>query len=268
MGHDPKSLGVRSAIARFATTIPVLDDTGAVLRDAWEQHAAEWIVWARAPGHDGYWRFHREAFLSIVPAPGALTLDVGCGEGRLSRDLAALGHRVVGIDASATMVRAAARHPESRCPFVLADAAQLPVPSAVADCVVAFMSLQDIDDFESAIAEMGRTLTPGGRLVLAVTHPANTAGRFAPGADEEEPPFVIEGSWFERRRLADTCERDGYTMTFHSEHRPLQAYADALADGGFVIERIREAAEPDGADKWSRMPLFLHVRAVRNHTAA
>ena len=51
-------------------------------------------------------------------------------------------------------------------------------------------------------------------------------------------------------------------MTFHSEHRPLQAYADALADCGFLIERSREVGERDPADKWSRIPLFLHVRAV------
>jgi SAM-dependent methyltransferase len=234
-----------------------------VLRDAWEDHAAEWVAWARAPGHDSYWRFHRDAFLSIVPAPGRLTLDVGCGEGRLSRDLSVLGHRVVGIDASPTMLNAAAGHSNSACPFVLADAARLPVRSEAADCVIAFMSLQDVDELEAAIAELGRTVVPGGHLLMAVTHPANTAGRFAPDPEDAAPPFVIEGSWFERRRFADTCERGGYTMTFHSEHRPLQVYADALADGGFLIERIREVGDPDPADRWSRIPLFLHIRAVR-----
>jgi SAM-dependent methyltransferase len=90
------------------------------------------------------------------------------------------------------------------------------------------MSMQDIDQMEEAVAEAARVLAAGGRLVIAVTHPANTAGRFAAGPDEATRPFVIEGSWFDRRALADTCERDGYTMTFHSEHRPLQAYSDAL----------------------------------------
>ena len=52
-------------------------------------------------------------------------------------------------------------------------------------------------------------------------------------------------------------------MTFHSEHRPLHDYTDALADAGFLIERIREVGDPDPADKWHRVPLFLHLRAVR-----
>jgi 2-polyprenyl-3-methyl-5-hydroxy-6-metoxy-1,4-benzoquinol methylase len=74
---------------------------------AWEDHAAEWLAWARAPGHDSYWQFHRDQFLEIVPPPGRLTVDLGCGEGRLSGDLSRLGHRVVGIDASPTLVAAA-----------------------------------------------------------------------------------------------------------------------------------------------------------------
>ena len=65
------------------------------LREAWEEQAPNWIRWARAEGHDSYWVFHREAFLASLPPPGRLTLDVGCGEGRVTRDLRALGHRVV-----------------------------------------------------------------------------------------------------------------------------------------------------------------------------
>jgi SAM-dependent methyltransferase len=238
--------------------------TDSVLRDAWDRHAEEWIAWARAPGHDSYWRFHRDAFLTLVPRPGRLTIDIGCGEGRLGRDLAHLGHRVVGIDPSSVMVFAAAAHPESHGPLIVADAAFLPLSDAAADCIVAFMSLQDVDAMEPALSESARVLASGGCLVIAVTHPLNTAGKFAPpGADEATRRFLIEGSYFERRAVTDTCERDGYTMTFHSEHRSLQAYIDALADVGFVIERLREVGEPNPADKWHRIPLFLHLRALR-----
>jgi SAM-dependent methyltransferase len=126
------------------------------------------------------------------------------------------------------------------------------------------MSLQDVDAMEAALAEAARVLVPGGRLVMAITHQANTAGHFGPPADDGAmPPFVIERSWFERTALADTCEHDGLVMTFHSEHRPLHDYVDALADAGFVIERLREVGDPDPDDKWHRIPLFLHLRAVR-----
>jgi SAM-dependent methyltransferase len=162
------------------------------------------------------------------------------------------------------MAHAAAAHPDAGAPCVIADAAALPLTDGVADCAVAFMSLQDVDSMEAAIAEMARVLIPGGRLVMAITHPVNTAGRFLPGPEDAfifEP--IFEGSWFERRRTADTCERDGHTMTFHSEHRPLHDYTDALADAGFLTERIREVGDTDANSKWNRLPLFLHLRAVR-----
>src|SRR5205085_4681501 len=73
------------------------EETAVSLSDAWEREARAWIEWARAPGHDSYWRFHRDQFLDLVPPPGRLTLDLGCGEGRLSRDLQARPHPVAGI---------------------------------------------------------------------------------------------------------------------------------------------------------------------------
>ena len=69
------------------------------LREQWEDQASAWLAWARAPGHDSFWRHHGEQFNRLLPPPGALTLDIGCGEGRLSRQLTAGGHRVVGLDA-------------------------------------------------------------------------------------------------------------------------------------------------------------------------
>jgi len=235
-----------------------------VLRDAWNDNAEAWISWARTPGHDSYWRFHRQAFLPLIPPPGRLTLDIGCGEGRVSRDLGRLGHTVVGVDGSSVMASAARTHEDSGGPVLVGDAAALPVPDAVADCVVAFMSLQDVDAMELAIVEAGRVLRRGGHLLIAITHQVNTAGRFVGVGEVAVPPFVIDGSWFERRTLADTCARDGLTMTFHSEHRPLGDYSDALADAGFLIERIREVGDPDPDDKWHRIPLFLHLRAVKS----
>ncbi|HKC77611.1 MAG TPA: class I SAM-dependent methyltransferase, partial [Gaiellaceae bacterium] len=111
---------------------------------AWEENAAAWVEWARAPGHDSYWRFHRDVFLELVPPPVGRTLDLGCGEGRLARDLAALGHDVVGVDASPTMI-AAARAAAPGLELHVADAAALPFADASFGLVVAFMSLQDID---------------------------------------------------------------------------------------------------------------------------
>ena len=236
------------------------------LREAWEEHAAAWTAWAREPHHDSYWRFHRDAFLDLVPPPRGRTLDLGCGEGRLSRDLKALGHDVVGLDASPTML-AAARAADPSIETRLGDAAALPFGAGAFDCVIAFMSLQDVDDFQEAIRECARVLEPGGRLCLAIAHPINSAGRFA--GDDPASPFIIADSYLDRFRREDTVERDGLEMTFVSDHRPLQDYFEALADAGLLIERVREPAIPEAAivrersRLWQRVPLFLHARAIK-----
>jgi SAM-dependent methyltransferase len=236
------------------------------LRAAWERYAEAFIAWARKPGFDSYWQFHRDQFLELVPPPGRRTLDLGCGEGRLSRDLKALGHAMVAVDASPTMV-AAAREADPELEVHVADAADLPFEDGSFDLVVAFMSLQDIDDFERAIAEAGRLLEPGGRLCLAVVHPFSSSGRFQ--GDDAESPFVVAGSYLARSYYEDRIARDGLEMTFVSEHRPIQAYVEALADAGLLVERLRETDVPDAAirrprsRRWQRIPLFLHIRALR-----
>lgn len=236
------------------------------LRRAWERHGPTWLAWAREPGHDSYWRFHRDLFLELVPEPGRRTLDLGCGEGRLSRDLQRLGHAVTGVDASPSLV-VAAREAAPEIEIVEADAASLPFADGAFDCVVAFMSLQDVDDYTGAIGESGRVLAPGGRLCVAIVHPLNSSGAFAGG--EAESPFVIEGSYLDSSWHADTVDRDGLEMTFVSAHRPVEAYADALSAAGLLIERLREPKLPAGGEvgphsaRWRRIPLFLHLRAVK-----
>jgi SAM-dependent methyltransferase len=236
------------------------------LRQAWEENAAAWVEWARAPGHDSYWRFHRDVFLEMVPAPSGRTLDLGCGEGRLARDLAALGHDMAGIDVSPTMV-AAAREAAPEMELHVADAAALPFEDSSFGLVVAFMSLQDIDDLPGAIREAARVLAPGGRFCLAIVHPFSSAGKFT--AREPDAPFVVEGSYLDERTTDLAVERDGRAMRFVSRHTPLETYVDQLAAGGLLVERLREPRLPDAAFRdvsglrWQRMPLFLHLRALK-----
>jgi len=236
------------------------------LSEAWEENASAWIAWAREPGHDSYWQFHRDLFLELVPPPRGRTLDIGCGEGRVARDLAALGHEVAGVDSSPTML-AAAREAAPELELHLADAADLPFADGSAGLAVAFMSFQDVDDLDGAIREVARVLAPGGHLCLAIVHPLSSAGSFR--VRTATSPFVIAGSYLDESVADDTFERDGLTMRFVSRHRPLHAFTDALAANGLLIERLREPALPEFAfsgehsRRWRRIPIFLHLRALK-----
>ena len=236
------------------------------LRERWEAQAAQWIAWARTPGHDSYWRFHRDQFLQLVPPPGRRTVDVGCGEGRLARDLKTLGHDIVGVDTSPSLVDAA-RKLDPSMDIRLADATALPFEDASADLAVAFMSLHDIDAMFAAVREVARVLESGGRFCLAVVHPINSAGQFETRATDAS--FVIKGDYLATRNYADVVERDGLSMTFHSHHRPIESYFLALEEAGLLVEALREPKVPDHAirsessRRWQRLPLFLHLRARR-----
>jgi ubiquinone/menaquinone biosynthesis C-methylase UbiE len=229
------------------------------LREAWEENADDWARWARTPGHDTYWKFHRDRFLELVPPPGRLTLDVGCGEGRLARDLKQLGHNVVAVDASPTLVLLA-READPELEVHVADAAALPFDDGAADLALAFMSLMDMDDMTGAVGEIARVLEPGGRLVVAVVHPINSAGTFA--SDEAGSPFVMPGSYFDRREYRESIERSGLQMTFASRHHTFADYVNTLIGAGFVVDAVREIEE-EGDPRWSRQPLFLHLRALK-----
>jgi SAM-dependent methyltransferase len=237
------------------------------LKETWESQARQWIAWARAPGHDSYWRFHRDQFLRLLPQPGRLTVDVGCGEGRLTRHLKELGHRIVGVDSSPSMV-AAARECDPSMDVHLADAAALPFEGGSADLAIAFMSLHDIDAMASVVQEVGRVLEPGGRFCVAIVHPINSAGGFE--SEHADARFIIMGDYLKAHPYSETVERDGLAMAFHSEHRPLEAYFLALEEAGFVIEALREPRVPDRAirsergRRWQRLQLFLHLRARRS----
>jgi SAM-dependent methyltransferase len=232
------------------------------LRDAWEAEARNWIAWARKPGHDSYWRFHRDRFLELLPPPAGLTLDLGCGEGRFPRELRARGYEVIGIDASPTLIEHA-READPDGDYRVADAANLPLADASVRLVVALLTLHDMDDMEGALGEAARVLVTGGRLCAAVVHPINSGGTFASSAPDA--PFIMRESYFEQRQYADTFERDGLRMTFIGRHRPLEAYFAPLESAGFLVERLVEVPDmndPPG-DRWRRLPLFLHLRAVK-----
>jgi len=94
-------------------------------------------------------------------------IDVGCGTGRWTARLSAIG-----VDASAAMLAIAGAKPGLRGRLVAADATALPIVSSAADLVLCALTLGHIADPAAAMPEFARILEPGGTLLLTDFHPA------------------------------------------------------------------------------------------------
>ena len=165
------------------------------MSQGWEARAEQWLSWARTPGHDAYWDY-RGALFELLPAPAGPVLEVGCGEGRVCRDIAARGYRVTALDASPTLVAAAAeRDPAGE--YLVGRAEALPFEDSTFALVVAYNSLMDVQDMPRTVSEAARVLYSGGRLCACVTHPLADVGAWE--GDQDDARFVITDSILSRR---------------------------------------------------------------------
>ncbi|MBX3271679.1 MAG: methyltransferase domain-containing protein [Sandaracinaceae bacterium] len=95
--------------------------------------------------------------------PGATVIDVGCGTGIATRQLAARGLSVIGADPNDAMLAAARRAGGERVTFVSTDAETLDVGGARADAITGFQCFHWID-LDRALPRMRAVLRPGGRI--------------------------------------------------------------------------------------------------------
>jgi SAM-dependent methyltransferase len=243
-----------------------LTDPSLSAREHWESHADQWISVTR--DDSAYDFINQPNFFEMVPAPGRLTIEVGCGEGRVSRALIARGHRVVALDATPALARTAATT-SAGLPVSLADIAHLPVADAAADFVVCFMVLMDVEDLDGGVAELARILAPGGTLGIAILHPIGTSGLFIPG--DEYGTFYMGEYLKPMRHILDMGRADGGIFRIRIEHRPIERYFRAFEAAGLTITALREprpsdevAAEHPELGNALRVPPFLHMWATHS----
>jgi trans-aconitate methyltransferase len=114
--------------------------------------------------HAFVWQFGRDLLTMLLPKPGERILDVGCGTGQLTADIAKSGADVIGLDQSAEMIATAKNNfPQVR--FEVADIAAAEYDKEF-DAVFSNAALHWVRNQEGAITAIGRALKPGGRLVF------------------------------------------------------------------------------------------------------
>lgn len=126
--------------------------------------AAEWDRLRRDLYGD---RFDVAALLALLPRT-TVVADLGCGTGYLSAELAPHVARVIGVDDSPAMLKAARRRTAAfgNVELVKGDLAAVPVADAACDAALLVLGLGYVADPQAVVAELARVLKPGGRGVV------------------------------------------------------------------------------------------------------
>ncbi len=167
--------------------------------------------------------------------PGERVLDLGCGDGQLTRRIAATGASVTGVDSSPSMVEAA------RARGVAAEvghAETLPFADRSFDAVFSNAALHWVHDQDAMMEQVYRVLKPGGRFVAEMGGHGNIAAI-----------RVAFMAVLNRHGLAERELEENYYPT-------PEEYARRLAAHGFAVERMELIPRPTplsaGMDAWFR----------------
>jgi ubiquinone/menaquinone biosynthesis C-methylase UbiE len=214
--------------------------------------------------------FSRDILLSLLPPAlaGEHVLDVGCGEGVVTRALAARGATVVGVDPTSALIahaRAAEQSDPTGASYREDDGLTLStVGSESMDWVTAALSLNNISDLPSAIGSIKRVLKPDGRLVFTVPHPCFD------GPDASS--HALDGTV---RRVIGDYLAEGFWRSSHPQsvrragnyHRTITSYVTTLLGHGFSLEVLAEPAPEQKVTATNphrgALPPFLLIRAAR-----
>jgi 2-polyprenyl-3-methyl-5-hydroxy-6-metoxy-1,4-benzoquinol methylase len=215
---------------------------------AWNEGSHEWVERIRE-GMGGRVHAHDASLYELLPPARGLTLDVGCGEGRLSRELRSRGYDVTGYDGSETLVaEARAADPGGR--YEVARIESLPVDDGAAQLVVCVNVLPHVHDLDGAARELVRVLAPGGHLLIGTIHPVAQAGTY----DEERRELRVRGYFTHEAHAVPLGEH----QVFH-QHRTIEDYLRTFLAAGVRLTDLREVPGHD-----DQVPLYLDLLLTRD----
>ncbi|MBM3315822.1 methyltransferase domain-containing protein, partial [candidate division WOR-3 bacterium] len=232
---------------RVRPAVPV-DPTEAA-RQAWDGAADAWEDFVET-GKDWYrHELHGPALLRACgDVKGLRVLDLGCGQGYFSRQLAKAGAKVTGVDVSEKQVANALRHERAEpqgIEYVVMDAtgADERWPAGSFDLVTACMSLHDMPDPGRALVAADRVLAPAGRCVFSAVHPVMDVPQRGWDRDESGRKVMYKmGRYFDTgpQTCAWYMARLNRYWTTPIVRLTVDGWTGLTEQAGFLIRRIYE----------------------------
>ena len=243
--------------------------SGASENTLWEDNAQWWIDGFT----DGADAEYEEQILPLAAEElqgMSHVLDVGCGDGQVSRLVKKLGAGfVAGVDPTWNQVTVASQR-GGGLHVSKAGADGLPFFDESFDAVVACLVFEHIQDVDTAISEVARVLKPGGRFCFFLNHPLlQTPGSGWIDDQILDPPeqYWRIGAYLIEQESNEEVEKDIFIPFIH---RPLSRYINALIANGLYVQRMLEPAPPPGFlaraaeyEDASTIPRLLYLRAVK-----
>ncbi|MFX0116516.1 MAG: methyltransferase domain-containing protein, partial [Candidatus Hodarchaeota archaeon] len=219
----------------------------------------------------------------LAPIKESKILDAGCGEGYLSRELAAMGAKVIGVDFSDAMiskcVQAVSELPSLQLEYYCADIRQMQfLPDQSIDKVLSNLCFPNLETHlvQEALLEFQRILKPNGMLVFSILHPCFEAGLGGWELGEKDASGRRRGKFF---KIDNYFSERTYERLWKSStgpfpqpiafvHRTLETYFFLLSQASFAVNTLREPrptakaleSHSEWFDKETRIPFFLVFR--------
>jgi SAM-dependent methyltransferase len=212
------------------------------------------------PCHGALAEFLDELFAADEEAV-ADVLDVCCGTGLLAAELAALGYRVTGVDASEAMLARARRLLGPHATLIQATLPDLPLEMTfdAVTCTLDGFTYLAPAALAPTVEAIARVLRPAGWLVFDVHTDAMmalTSSRPVVSGEQEGHRFVILAEVDPDARLCDTridVTADGAASPFSERHRQYfhrdTDIRSALVDGGFEVVGVKDGYSDRPADE-------------------
>ncbi|MEU9626307.1 class I SAM-dependent methyltransferase [Streptomyces luteogriseus] len=189
------------------------------VRESYDTVAADYARRVPEPAElDPVSRAMLAAFAELA-APLGPVADLGCGPGKVTAHLAALGVPVFGVDVSPGMIELArAAHPELR--FTVGSMTALDIADGELGGILAYYSTHHTPPrwLPTVFAEFHRTLAPGGRLMLA-GHVGN-GEHLRPTRAYGDHPVSYESHLLPPDRIAELLDRAGLVVTTRVVQEP------------------------------------------------
>ncbi|MBM3638331.1 MAG: class I SAM-dependent methyltransferase [Planctomycetes bacterium] len=212
-------------------------------RRLWEANASWWIE-NFTEGVDPEYEDQIIPLLKAEASGRRRVLDIGCGEGQLSRVIAGMGCEVVGVEVTSAQL-VSARQRGSSTDYIQASSDRLPFAGESFDTVVVCLVFEHVDLLAESIAEIARVLEPGGRFCFFLNHPLlQTPGSGWIDDHIIDPP---EQYWRIGAYLVETESIEEVQPGVHIRfvHRPLSVYVNTLSRHGLTIEAMVEPQPPE-----------------------